>query len=455
MSEQAGSSLDAVVRVGGPSDARESDEQVVHRLEIVRMVIAAAVAALAMLAVASLLDGGPTLTEVLASGLVIVLGSGLLLHDRLQVSLARRRRSREAGMTRILQGLSRSMSPEAVVEAIVAELRSTAGADHVVVARVRRPDHVVEVTLVAARANVPPSRTWLRAEVRDLATAVDRPLSEPPPVVRPRATMTGDSPARAARPAPVPEAVDELPTVPAAPARIAAEEIARRVRSAYGLPHTLTEPLVAERRFLGALILSRRTRDAWGDTEQRLLGWAALEVSAAFARAYALEEAERDANIDQLTGLPNRRYLDQLLTTLGSRRRIDDGLAMLMVDIDHFKRLNDEHGHAAGDEVLREVAGAIAGALRTEDTPIRYGGEEFAVVLRRTSVTQATEVAERIRSAVAGSAPTVLGGSARVSVSVGVAVADEEEDVATVIERADQALYRAKRRGRDRVEVAS
>jgi diguanylate cyclase (GGDEF)-like protein len=127
---------------------------------------------------------------------------------------------------------------------------------------------------------------------------------------------------------------------------------------------------------------------------------------------------------------------------------------MLMVYIDHFKRLNDTHGHAAGDEVLREVAGAIAGSLRAADTPVRYGGEEFAVVLRRASQEQAIEVAERIRSAVAGLAPSVLGEGARVSVSVGLAMAGEEEDVVTVIERADQALYRAKRRGRDRVEVA-
>ena len=97
-------------------------------------------------------------------------------------------------MTRILQGLSRSMSPEAVVEAIVAELRSTSGADHVVVARVRRPDHVVEVTLVTARANVPASRTWLRPEVPELSS--DRG----PNVAAPDVEHAGDR--RTARPAP-------------------------------------------------------------------------------------------------------------------------------------------------------------------------------------------------------------------------------------------------------------
>ena len=210
---------------------------------------------------------------------------------------------------------------------------------------------------------------------------------------------------------------------------------------------------MAEREFLGALMLSRRTREPWGDTEQRLLGWAALEVSAAFARAYALEEAERGSHLDALTGLPNRRYFDELLAIMGPRRRETDSLAILMIDVDRFKQLNDHHGHAAGDAVLREVAAAIAHTLRAEDTPVRYGGEEFAVILRRASAPQAADVAERIREAVADLGPSSTGVDAPVTVSVGVAVAGEEDEMSTVIERADQALYRAKRRGRDRVEA--
>jgi diguanylate cyclase (GGDEF)-like protein len=430
----------------------ESDEQVAHRIGVVRLVIAGAVVCLALLAVVGLLDGQVTAVDILGAALVIVLGCGLLLHDRLTVSLGERRRSRETGMTRILQGLSRSMSPEAVVEAIVAELRQTSGADHVVVARVRRPDQVIEVTLVAARANVPPSRTWLRPEVAGAVTAeasADGAATPQRRAVQPRAVVTIVGGQR-----PDTEPVQaSVPPPPTAPARAAAEDIARRVRSAYGLPHTLTEPLVAEREFLGALILSRRTRDPWGDTEQRLLGWAALEVSAAFERAYALEEAERESHLDPLTSLPNRRYFDELLAIMGPRRRETDSLAILMVDVDRFKQLNDRHGHTAGDAVLRDVAAAIARTLRAEDTPVRYGGEEFAVILRRASAPQAAEVAERIRQAVADLGPSSTGVEAPVTVSVGVAVAGEEDEMSTVIERADQALYRAKRRGRDRVEV--
>ncbi|MCY7419773.1 MAG: sensor domain-containing diguanylate cyclase [Chloroflexi bacterium] len=423
---------------GGPAaEALESDEHVNGRLEVVRLVIAGAVALLALSTAATLLDGSVTWVDVLDAALVMVLGTGLLVHDRLTAMLADRRHSRVLGMTRILQGLSRSMSPEAVVEAIVAELRSTSGADHVVVARVSRPDHVVEVTLVTARANVEPSRTWLRPEVPELSTdmATDAAVAF--------RTSTAADPATAAE-APAREA----------PAREAAEEIARRVRAAYGLSYTLTAPLVADRRFLGALMLSRRTCEPWADPERRLLDWAAQEVAAAFSRTYLLEDAERGANLDALTGLPNRRYFDELLAIMGPRRRDTDSLGIMMIDIDHFKRLNDRYGHAQGDVVLKEVATAIARTLRAEDTPVRYGGEEFAVMLRRASALQASEAAERVRAAVAGLSIARLGLDKPVTVSVGVAIAAEDEEVSVVIGRADQALYRAKRRGRDRVELA-
>jgi diguanylate cyclase (GGDEF)-like protein len=434
----------------------ETDEHVTRRLEVVRLVIAGAVAVLALSSVAGLLDGSVTWVDLVDAGLVMVLGTGLLVHDRLTGLLAERRHSRELGMTRILQGLSRSMSPEAVVEAIVAELRSTSGADHVVVARVRRPDHVVEVTLVTARANVPPSRTWLRPEVPELSSdtpEVAAPEGAAPPEVAALPEVGSGVSAGPTPGDPSPTSNDEEPPTPAAPARIAAEEIARRVRSAYGLPYTLTAPLVAERRFLGALILSRRTRERWADPERRLLDWAAQEVAAAFSRAYTLEDAERGANLDALTGLPNRRYFDELLAIMGPRRRDTDSLGIVMIDIDHFKRLNDQYGHAQGDVVLREVGGAIAMTLRAEDTPVRYGGEEFAVILRRASAPQASEAAERVRAAVAGLSLVRLGLEAPVTVSVGVAIAVEDEEVSAVIGRADQALYRAKRRGRNRVEV--
>jgi diguanylate cyclase (GGDEF)-like protein len=425
------------------------DDRLARRLDAVRVVIGVLLAALGLTTLAGLLDGSLTAPELIIAVLVVGLGFSLLLHHRIVTAQAARRTSRETSMTRILQGLSRSLSPESVVDAIIAELRTASGVDHVVVARVRQPDRVVEVTLVAASTSVPASRTTLRPEVAELstdrqgATAVASTLVADGKELAPAGAVLGS----VSGPAPRAGRAARLAF------QAAADEIARRVRSAYGLPYTLAEPLIAERRFLGALLLSKRTRDEWGDADRRLLGWAAGEVSAAFARAYVLEEAERGANIDALTGLPNRRYFDELLSIMRPRRRTTDSLGVLMVDIDHFKKVNDQHGHAAGDEVLRAVAGAIAATIRAEDTPARYGGEEFAVILRRASAGQATDVGDRVRQAVAVLPGERLGIGRGVTVSVGVAVAAAGEDISLVVERADRALYLAKRRGRDRVEV--
>jgi diguanylate cyclase (GGDEF)-like protein len=125
-----------------------------------------------------------------------------------------------------------------------------------------------------------------------------------------------------------------------------------------------------------------------------------------------------------------------------------------MVDIDRFKMLNDAHGHAIGDEVLRAVARAIAGAVREHDVPARFGGEEFAVLLRNPSHAVALEVGERVREAVRRLDLRRFKVSG-VSVSVGVAVATSaDQPIAQLLEQADHALYRAKRAGRDRVVAA-
>jgi diguanylate cyclase (GGDEF)-like protein len=451
--------------VGAP----EVERRLLRRLDAIRIVVSGALVLLAVVAL-GLLAGGMTPLDLLVALLTLVIGGGLFLHHRTSLAIADRRRSRETSMTRILQGLSRSLSPDSVVDAIVAELCAASGADHVVVARVRQADHVVEVTLVAASQTIPPSRTWLRPEVAELSTDRDGDASQattplggtvgPAGLAVPvgAVPMTTD-PARSSSPQmprmpqmPQSEA-GSIDAQPVGDAQAAADEIARRVRSAYGLPYTVAEPLIGERRFLGALILSKRTRDSWSEQDRRLLGWAALEVSAAFSRAYALEEAERDANLDALTGLPNRRYFDELLAIMRPGRRTTDSLGILMVDIDRFKTVNDRHGHGAGDGVLRAVAGAISQTIRAEDTPARYGGEEFAVILRRASAKQAVEVAERLRIAVSALSAQRLGVSDHVTVSIGVAVADPGEDIEAVIERADHALYVAKRSGRDRVEV--
>jgi two-component system, cell cycle response regulator len=156
---------------------------------------------------------------------------------------------------------------------------------------------------------------------------------------------------------------------------------------------------------------------------------------------------------DSLTGLYNRRYLMAHLD--GLMLRAADGAqgpAVLMLDIDFFKRVNDDHGHAAGDAVLREVAGRIARHVRGFDLVARYGGEEFVVVMPETQLAVAAMVAERLRSVIAAK-PIALGegeGEVAVTISVGIAVTREGGDSATaVLQRADKALYEAKGRGRN------
>jgi diguanylate cyclase (GGDEF)-like protein len=182
-----------------------------------------------------------------------------------------------------------------------------------------------------------------------------------------------------------------------------------------------------------------------------MLDGAAIEASSALARVYTLHEAEVRAATDALTGLPNRRSLEEHLAVLAQRRRTDDRVGILMIDIDRFKGLNDTFGHAVGDHVLRQVARAISHAVRDGDVATRFGGEEFAVVLRNPGEAVALEVGERVRRTVAGLDLQGLGVDT-ITVSVGVAVARPgEADLHEVVERADQALLAAKRAGRNRV----
>ncbi|SFO46428.1 diguanylate cyclase (GGDEF) domain-containing protein [Geodermatophilus obscurus] len=168
-------------------------------------------------------------------------------------------------------------------------------------------------------------------------------------------------------------------------------------------------------------------------------------------RAELAEEAVRDP----LTGLHNRRHLDRALAAdLASRPRAGE-LSVLVVDIDHFKSVNDRYGHGAGDTVLTAVAGTLAGAVRAGDTAARLGGEEFVLVLPGLGREQAVDRAEQIRRAVAAGRHALDGDDVRVTVSIGVAVCPADGSVsAALLEAADRALYTAKATGRDRVVAA-
>ena len=152
---------------------------------------------------------------------------------------------------------------------------------------------------------------------------------------------------------------------------------------------------------------------------------------------------------DDLTGVGNRRRLDRDLAIEASNG--DTPVAVIMVDVDHFKRINDEHGHDAGDQVLRAVADVLRREVRTGDVVYRYGGEEFCVLLAQTNTTEAGQVAERIRFGVSRMALAV---DQPLTVSIGVALG-KGAHVAQTMLRADEALFKSKDGGRDRVTLAA
>ncbi|MBV1774765.1 GGDEF domain-containing protein [Burkholderiaceae bacterium DAT-1] len=164
-----------------------------------------------------------------------------------------------------------------------------------------------------------------------------------------------------------------------------------------------------------------------------------------------------EAMTDMLTGLPNRRYfMNRSLAACEMARRYARPLSVLMIDLDHFKRINDRYGHAMGDKVLHLVAQTIQSSLRQPDVCGRLGGEEFAAMLPEASLTQALEAAERIRQAVAALRFDVPEGDVvQMTVSIGVAQYDPKSvEIEPALEAADRALYRAKAAGRNRVMLA-
>lgn len=168
------------------------------------------------------------------------------------------------------------------------------------------------------------------------------------------------------------------------------------------------------------------------------------------AQAAEIKTHESEARTDSLTGLSNRRaFDDELKRRLNEWQRKNTPCALVLLDIDFFKKFNDTHGHQVGDEVLRSVAKVLAKQSREMDIPCRYGGEEFAVVLPTTDAINACKVAERIRSAVEASTTNCDGKSLKVTCSLGVSQFRAQDDVARLIRRADDALYTSKKAGRN------
>ncbi|MDR9468347.1 GGDEF domain-containing protein [Marinospirillum sp.] len=159
--------------------------------------------------------------------------------------------------------------------------------------------------------------------------------------------------------------------------------------------------------------------------------------------------------LDELTGLFNRNVMDRDLTEeLEHSRRSERSFAVAMLDIDHFKKVNDTQGHAFGDQVLVQLAEAMEDSLRPYDRVYRYGGEEFLILLQDTRIRSAEKVLERLRQAIASREMGTEDLKIEVTVSMGVADSSQFESVQDLVETADKALYKAKENGRNRVEVA-
>jgi diguanylate cyclase (GGDEF)-like protein len=192
---------------------------------------------------------------------------------------------------------------------------------------------------------------------------------------------------------------------------------------------------------IGDIVRANQNRQSQHETAETRLEEQAEQIEAHISRSLT----------DPLTGLPNRReFNDRLEERMSAWNRRREVFSLLMLDVDHFKKLNDEHGHLAGDQVLAVIGRVLRGAVRREDAVARYGGEEFAILLPNTSLDQATHVAEKVRHAVAQAAVDHHGQAIAVTVSGGLSVIGSNDSAESLIQRADDALYSAKAAGRNR-----
>ncbi len=228
---------------------------------------------------------------------------------------------------------------------------------------------------------------------------------------------------------------------------------------ALGASSALVLPLLVSNRALGSLQLFSSSANGFTRDDAQLLWILSLVAENLLTREYANEGLITFAFTDFLTGLKTRGYFEQQLEMEIKRsERKKSHFALLMVDIDFFKHLNDQYGHHIGDQVLRDVASILMKDMREVDTVARYGGEEFVLVLPETSEPGAMLVAQRLRRAVEQA--RFFAGSPRaaehLTISIGIAIFDSDAQFKRdLIEAADAALYEAKRRGRNQVVMYS
>jgi len=211
-------------------------------------------------------------------------------------------------------------------------------------------------------------------------------------------------------------------------------------------------PLVYERDVLGMVVLMFEKTNTLGTHEIELLEVLGNQAATSITNAKLYEEIERLAVTDGLTGLFNHRHFQETLAQEFNRiERFSEPISLLIIDIDHFKKINDTYGHPVGDAVLKKVSGIIRKTIRNIDIPARYGGEEFAVILLGTDTNGALKMAERLRRSIADAKFSSEQDAFNVTVSIGISThAREMRKKEDLVEQADKALYHAKRTGRNR-----
>jgi diguanylate cyclase (GGDEF)-like protein len=214
-------------------------------------------------------------------------------------------------------------------------------------------------------------------------------------------------------------------------------------------------PMLYEKEVLGILTLISKETTAFSTSQIEFIKLLANQASTSIKNAKFHEEIEKLAITDGLTGLFNHRHFQEKLSQEFNRLgRFSDPLSLLLIDIDHFKKVNDTYGHPAGDAVLKKVAAIIRKTIRNIDVPARYGGEEFTLILPGTDSSGAMNMAERLRKAIMDANFSSEKESFTITVSTGISTTaqglTEVKNKEQLIERADKALYEAKRTGRNR-----
>jgi diguanylate cyclase (GGDEF)-like protein len=224
---------------------------------------------------------------------------------------------------------------------------------------------------------------------------------------------------------------------------------------AQGLRSGVLVPLIVGARVVGLLNCWSTAHNAFGEEDQRILEMMASQVATAVVAADTSDTSERRAHHDALTGLPNRLQLaEDLAGDLASACLQDRRVVVAMIDIDHFKRFNDDYGHSVGAVTLQKVASLLQNCIRGGDRIYRYGGEEFVVIFMDATLSEAEPLAERLRKATES---TPLSGNSLepvgpVTISIGLAARPEQgTEVEALIDLADKAMYEAKEAGRNRV----